>query len=169
MASFTAEVPLQEDPPQVVYNEDQSSMAQKNLMQGKGTVSLGTFPPVAQEKWVRTGSYPVTTDKQQIKNIFEDETSGNVTSSAKVSGMNTNNKDSSNFNDIEEKEHPEAASVGADDSGWFTSHHPSGVSGVVDKTPIKALDLDIQDLETEQLFEARHSHGYTASSELKAA
>lgn len=83
--------------------------------------------------------------------------------------MNTNNKDSSNFNDIEEKEHPEAASIGADDSGWFTSKTPSGVSGIVTKTPVKALDLDIHDLDTEQLFEARHPRDFTASSELKDA
>ncbi len=67
-----------------------------------------------------------------IKDLSNDVETGNPISQVKASGI-TNNKDSSNFNDIEEKVQQEIA-PGEDDSGWFTTK-PSACS--MTKTPDK--------------------------------
>ena len=63
-----------------------------------------------------------------------DEGNSNSTRGAKVRGV-TNNKDSSNFNDIEEKQQQELHQN--DDSGWFTNQ--LGSVHLLDSTPIKKV------------------------------
>ena len=71
-----------------------------------------------------------------VKDLTDEAEASNVTSGAKAS-KRTNNKDSSNFNDIEEKVQQEIA-PGEDDSGWFTTN-PSASGQIMTKTPIKGI------------------------------